>query len=227
VLRRILPSAPQGSPAHLEVEASNPDRVCGGLLLDGAGVFFGMVVDCGVEGDVGSGTRDAVSLPRDDLVRGLSRGKILQIASRLEEEARTSGGFLGVQAEQMSLATADAGSIEFPEAPVGIVRVLADSPADLAGILPGDRILALNGRPVTTVDDVSEWIGRTHPGDAVVLSLLRNGESVAVEARIADRSMLTWLERRATRRAMARKQIQRQIDVLQEDLDRLRPASGP
>ncbi|MEZ4653618.1 MAG: PDZ domain-containing protein [Candidatus Eisenbacteria bacterium] len=61
---------------------------------------------------------------------------------------------------------------------MGIVRVLADSPADLAGILPGDRILALNGRPVTTVDDVKRMDRPYfHLGDAVVLSLLRNGRS--------------------------------------------------
>lgn len=225
-LERILPIAPQGSPAHLELRMAQPAGACGGLLLDGSGVVFGMLVDCGVEAEVDAGTADASALPRDLRPRAIARGKILQIAARLQTSAAPPLGFLGVQAEQAELAASDADRIEL-SAPVGIVRVLPDSPADLAGILVGDRIVSINGRMVTGVQEVSEWVQQTPVGQQVHLVLLRDGRHVPIDVAIADRSMLEWMERRAVRRSMARKQIQRQIDLLERDLERLAPPAVP
>lgn len=225
-LDRILPGAPQGSPAHLELRMEEAGDVCGGLLLDGTGAIFGMVVDCGVEAEIHAGIADASALPRSQHPRAIARGKMLQVAARLEASAAHRLGFLGVQAEQAELAASDADRIEL-SAPVGVVRVLPDSPADLAGVLVGDRIVSFNGRTVTGAQEMSDWISQTPVGDHVQLVLLREGRHVSIDATIADRSMLEWMERRAIRRVMARKQIQRQIDLLQRDLDRLTSPIAP
>ena len=225
-LDRILPGAPQGSPAHLELRMEQTAGACGGLLLDGTGVVFGMVVDCGVEAEVEAGTADASELPREMRPRAIARGTILQVASRLQASAENRFGFLGVQAEQAELAASDADRIEL-SAPVGVVRVLPDSPADLAGVLVGDRIVSINGRMVTGVQEVSDWIRQTPVGEQVYLVLLRDGRHVSIDTSIADRSMLEWMERRAVRRSMARKQIQHQINQLQRDLERLDPPTAP
>jgi serine protease Do len=225
-LERILPGAPQGSPAHLLLEMAGTNGACGGLVLDGTGAVFGMIVDCGVEPEIDAGTADASMLPRDFHPRAIARGKILQVADRLKANTAHRVGFLGVQAEEAALASSDAERIEL-SAPVGVVRVLPDSPAALAGVLVGDRIVSFNGRPVTGVQEVSDWISQTPLGQQVHLVLLREGRHVSIDATIADRSMLEWMERRAVRRVMARKQLQREIDLLQRDLDRLAPPVVP
>src|SRR5688500_12117924 len=40
------------------------------------------------------------------------------------------------------------------------------SPAEVAGLRPGDRIVTIDGRPVTTWQEVSDFIA-AHPGDTV------------------------------------------------------------
>jgi hypothetical protein len=77
------------------------------------------------------------------------------------------------------------------------------------------------------VQEVSDWISQTPVGEQVHLVLLREGRHVTIDATIADRSMLEWMERRAIRRSMARKQIQHQIHQLQRDLERLAPPAAP
>jgi S1-C subfamily serine protease len=185
-----------------------------------------MIVDCGVEPEIDAGNADASMLPRNYHPRAIARGKILQVAARLKANTAHRVGFLGVQAEEAALAASDAERIELT-APVGVVRVLPDSPADLAGVLVGDRIVSFNGRPVTGAQEVSAWISQTPLGQQVHLVLLREGRHVSIDATIADRSMLEWMERRAVRRVMVRKQIQREIDLLQRDLDRLAPPVVP
>ncbi len=57
-----------------------------------------------------------------------------------------------------------------------VTHVQEDSPADTAGILVGDILLALNGNPVWGAGDLIRKIRRHHPGDEIVLDILEDGE---------------------------------------------------
>lgn len=70
---------------------------------------------------------------------------------------------------------------------VGLVE--PDSPAARAGLLPGDRILDIDGKPVRWWDTVEEEI-RTHPGQAVELRFERDGASGTVRLEPEARSGL-------------------------------------
>lgn len=61
--------------------------------------------------------------------------------------------------------------------------VSPDGPADRAGIVPGDVILAIDGRPVTQPDELIVAIRAKAPGDAVLLSV-RTGDGDAREVRM-------------------------------------------
>jgi len=61
------------------------------------------------------------------------------------------------------------------DAQQGQQAVTPDGPADVAGIRPGDVILAIDGRPVTESDELIVAIRAKAPGDAVVLRV-RTGE---------------------------------------------------
>jgi S1-C subfamily serine protease len=73
---------------------------------------------------------------------------------------------------------------------VRVVRVTEDSPADVAGLEPGDRILALDGQPVPTVAALwrTLWQGR---GSArpVKLDIERAGQAQSITVHTVDRAM--------------------------------------
>ena len=51
-----------------------------------------------------------------------------------------------------------------------------DGPADRAGIVPGDVILAIDGRPVTAADELIVAIRARAPGDAISLMVRSEGQ---------------------------------------------------
>lgn len=74
-----------------------------------------------------------------------------------------------------------------PEPVVGLVE--PGSPAARAGLLPGDRILDVDGAPVTWWDAVEEDL-REHPGQAVPIRFERGGRTETVTLDLAARSGL-------------------------------------
>ncbi len=50
-----------------------------------------------------------------------------------------------------------------------------DSPANRAGLLPGDTLVAFNGAPVDSLADLSAEKARMSPGDPFTMTVIRNG----------------------------------------------------
>lgn len=69
--------------------------------------------------------------------------------------------YLGVQLESI------------PVGQVLISGVVPGSPADRAGLAPGDVISAVDNRPVSFPGDVTNLVSRLHPGDRVAIRVQR------------------------------------------------------
>jgi S1-C subfamily serine protease len=69
-----------------------------------------------------------------------------------------------------------------------IVGVDADSPADRAGVLIGDILVAMAGSPVTDTDDLQALLGPDTVGKPAVLTVLRGGEPRDVTVTVGERS---------------------------------------
>lgn len=67
-----------------------------------------------------------------------------------------------------------------------IQRVVQDSPADQAGLRPGDIIVAVNNEQVTTERPLPDIIGRYRPGDSVRLTVQRGGKEMQIEVRLGE-----------------------------------------
>lgn len=61
-----------------------------------------------------------------------------------------------------------------PRTPSVISAVIEKSPAAVAGFLPGDRVVAIAGRPVETFDDLADMI-RFRPDERLRVDILRDG----------------------------------------------------
>ena len=68
-----------------------------------------------------------------------------------------------------------------------IAAVETGGPADLAGLLLGDTVVALDGRRVTGVDDMIRFLDEDHIGKPTTLDLVRNGKARAFEVTPRER----------------------------------------
>ncbi len=66
------------------------------------------------------------------------------------------------------------GSVGMPRGSTGIGAVVAGSAAERAGLLPGDRILALDGEPVTRFEEVQRYV-QARPGVEIAVRVARGG----------------------------------------------------
>jgi S1-C subfamily serine protease len=79
---------------------------------------------------------------------------------------------------------------DFPQLPEGVEQavvigtVTPDSPADEAGLEPGDLITALDGEPVSDKDTFVESIRSFEPGDEITLTVFRSGEKEPLEIEV-------------------------------------------
>lgn len=77
-----------------------------------------------------------------------------------------------------------------------LLEVTPDSPADEAGLQPGDMILSVDDEDLTPEQDLAQLIGQFQPGDTVALRVLRMGEERTVDVTLGrhpddpDRSYL-------------------------------------
>lgn len=59
-----------------------------------------------------------------------------------------------------------------------IRAVRTNSPAQQAGLRPSDLVVAVDGRPVDSADELTGYVGAKHPGDRLAFTVLRwNGQS--------------------------------------------------
>jgi serine protease Do len=64
--------------------------------------------------------------------------------------------------------------------------VVADSPADEAGLRSGDIILEYDGQPVTRADDLRMRVAGTRPGDEVDLKVYRDGKPKTIRVEVGE-----------------------------------------
>lgn len=61
-----------------------------------------------------------------------------------------------------------------------IAQVEPGSPADEAGLLRGDVIIAINGAEALTTDAINEIKNRQSPGDEIELTIVREGRELTL-----------------------------------------------
>ncbi len=73
---------------------------------------------------------------------------------------------------------------------VTVLRVAPESPADRAGLRPGDEVVEVDGREITSPSQLGELIAEKKPGEKVKITFDRDGEERTARVRLARRSEL-------------------------------------
>ncbi|HLL76007.1 MAG TPA: PDZ domain-containing protein [Pyrinomonadaceae bacterium] len=97
------------------------------------------------------------------------------------------GNFLGVRTESVTRETLGRYNLSGEPRGVGVVSVVADSPAAKAGLQQGDVILRFDGEPVSSPQKLQRLISEAAPGHAARLTVSRAGSEREFTATLVKR----------------------------------------
>ncbi|MGD2118838.1 MAG: DegQ family serine endoprotease [Chromatiales bacterium] len=118
---------------------------------------------------------------------GLSFSIPIDLAMNVVEQLKTHGrvarGYLGVLIQDVTHELAESFNMDRPRGAL-ISRVLESSPAEAAGLQPGDVILSFNGRAVEKSSQLPPLVGTSPINKAADVEILRNGKLKHVEVSV-------------------------------------------
>lgn len=110
---------------------------------------------------------------------------VRKVMDDLLEFGQVQRGLLGIQIQDVNANVAEELGIETLQG-VLVNRVNIGSAAEDAGILRGDIITAINSKPVASVSELQEFVARNRPGKEISVTLIRNGNSKIVYAKLKN-----------------------------------------
>jgi len=157
----------------MQVDASINPGNSGGPTFNMRGEVIGIntaILSPGGGGNVGIG----FAIPAD-----LAR----PIVAKLESGGKVDRGWLGVSIQAVTPEIAQAMNIDAAKGAL-VSNVTEDTPAQRAGLKAGDLIVALDGKSIATVHDLTRMVADTAPDTSVKLDVLRAGKPVALTAKL-------------------------------------------
>ena len=154
--------------------AINPGN-SGGALVDANGHLVGIntAIYSQSGGSMGIGFAIPVSLAK----------------SVMEQIVRTGGvtrGWVGIEVQEITPELAESFKLSGTDGAL-IAGVMRGSPADKAGIKPGDVLVQVTGKPVKDAQAMLELIAALEPGKSARFTLKREGRDVMVDVTIGKR----------------------------------------
>lgn len=106
-------------------------------------------------------------------------------ARQILEQGHATHGWLGLSTQELTLELAQAYGLEAPRGAL-VSEVRPEGPADKAGLLAGDIILALDDFAIVDSADLPPIIGVSQPGSERVLTVLRDGKVARLKAKVGE-----------------------------------------
>jgi S1-C subfamily serine protease len=112
-----------------------------------------------------------------------------RVTDELLAKGRVSRGYLGVGTQQVSLLDAWVEKMNLPFSSGLLINSLAPGgPAQQAGVLIGDILIELDGKPCRDMGDVSAALGAASIGQPLQMAVIRGGERHACPVTVGERS---------------------------------------
>ena len=148
----------------------------GGALINLKGELVGIntAIFTGRGGNIGIGFAIPINMARQIMDQLLTHGEIQR-------------GRIGVQIQDLEPDLAEALGTSHERGAV-VAQVIPGTPAEAAGIQRYDVIVEMNGEPVVGSSDLRNKVGLLRVGDAVRLTIVRDGEPIAIELAVGESS---------------------------------------
>lgn len=171
--------------AYIQTDAAINPGNSGGPLIDLAGRAIG--INAAIYGGVryvGYGFAVPIDLAR-------------RVAADLVEFGRVHRPRLGVRVSDVTAVDAEAYGLDRVSG-AEVNGVEPGSPADHAGLRPGDVIVQVDSDPIPDATRLTTLLAQLRPGDTVTLTIVREGERLTVPATLGE---FYWGEEEAAPRA--------------------------
>jgi serine protease DegQ len=154
--------------------AINPGN-SGGALTDAAGNLIGIntAIYSRSGGSLGIGFAIPVSTAKSVMEQIIRNGGVTR-------------GWIGVEAQEITAEIAESFGLPGTDGAL-IAGVMRGSPADAAGIRPGDILLAVGGKPVRDPQVMLELIAALKPGETAAFKLRRDKAVTEAQVRVGKR----------------------------------------
>ena len=159
----------------IQTDASINPGNSGGALIDTNGNLIGInsAIYSRSGGSMGIGFAIPVSIAK-------------HVMEQITQTGSVTRGWIGIEAQDITPELAESFKLDKAEGSL-IAGVLRDSPADEAGLKPGDILVSINGKQVVDSESMLNLIAVLKPKDKAKLGIVRNGKLVEVELLVGKR----------------------------------------
>jgi len=164
----------EGYEDFIQTDASINPGNSGGALVNLNGQLVG--INTAIVGPSGGNVGIGFAIPIN---------MVKETADQLIRYGEVRRGQLGVAIQDLTPELASAFNIKSGKGVV-ISQVAEGSPASKAGIKPGDIVIAVDGKPVTSAAELRNAIGLQRVGSKVKLTLIREGKELTINASIEE-----------------------------------------
>ena len=171
----------EGYESFIQTDASINPGNSGGPLVNLRGELVGLntAILAPGGGNVGIGFAIPVNMARAIMTQLVMHGEVRR-------------GLLGVQTQDLTPALMQALGVKDRQGAL-VVRVDAGSPAQKAGLVEGDLVLMLDGKPIRNSADLRNKVGLVRAGETVSLEIVRAGEPRQLRVELTD-LLLSYVE---------------------------------
>ena len=155
----------------IQTDASINPGNSGGPLLNIDGKVIGINTAIVAAGQ-GIGFSIPINQARDAMQQLITRGKVVR-------------GWLGIVIQDVTDQLAGSFGVKEREG-VLVAEVMKGSPAETAGLKPGDVVVDLSGTPIKEVPDLQRRIASIRPGQTMKLTVIRDKKPFLVTVRIGE-----------------------------------------
>ena len=176
-LQRTIPGSAQESPALVDLiqtDAAISPGNSGGALVDANSQVIGMNVAFIPP------TASAVSIGF-----AIPATTVTSVADDLIAGKQPQHAFLGVRYATLTPQIAQQYNINSDHGLV-VLQVQAGTPADQAGMKPGDVILSVDGKDMNQVEDLIAALREHSPGDTVAIVIVRNNQQQTLQVTLGN-----------------------------------------
>lgn len=177
---RTLPVTPDSPPLAglIQTDAAISSGNSGGALIDGTGSVIG--INVAAVGDV-----PAPGTVAQGLGFAIPSTTVVPVVEQLLAQGEVDHAFLGIRGAPLTPQLAERFGLERDRG-VLVGEVQPGGPADEAGLVQGDVIVAIDDTRIDDLGDLFAILQRRAPGDRVTVTVVREGDEQDVEVVLGE-----------------------------------------